>query len=306
MKQWFKRLSGAVLAVVVVLAISAPTPQTFAAQSDQSALLSPADKILNIAHRGASGHAPEHTLAAYEKAVQMKADYIEIDLQMTKDGVLVAMHDETLDRTTNGTGYVKDHTLAEIKRLDAGSWFNRKHPDKANPTYVGLQVPTLEEILQTFGPEGHYYIETKEPGLYPGMEEELLRILAKYKLTGQDGRPPDVIIQSFSPHSLQKIHRLNPAIPLIQLMWYDPATPGKATITDAELNRIKQYAVGVGPNYRKIDQAYVVKVRRHGLLIHPYTVDDAKDMKRLLDWGVTGLFTGYPDVLRDVLKSGKV
>jgi len=86
------------------------------------------NKTLNVAHRGASGYAPEHTLLSYELGESMKGDYIEIDLQMTKDGELIAMHDETLDRTTNGTGLVKDYTLEEIKQLDAGSWFNEKYP----------------------------------------------------------------------------------------------------------------------------------------------------------------------------------
>ncbi len=106
------------------------------------------NKILNVAHRGASGNAPEHTLLAYKLGQQMKGDYIEIDLQMTKDGELIAMHDETLERTTNGTGHVKDFTLAEIKQLDAGSWFNEKYPEYAKPEYFGLKVPTFRKSLK--------------------------------------------------------------------------------------------------------------------------------------------------------------
>jgi glycerophosphoryl diester phosphodiesterase len=262
----------------------------------------PTTNILNIAHRGASGHAPEHTLAAYELARKMEADYIEIDLQMTKDGVLVALHDETLDRTTNGTGLVKDHTLQEIKQLDAGTWFNEKYPEKANPSYSGLAVPTLEEVVQKFGTSVNYYIETKEPSFYPGMEEELLRILDKYNLSEKNGRLPRVVIQSFSPDSLKKIHALDPNIPLVQLLWYEPGIPGAARITGDQLTEIKKYAIGIGVNYQKIDPAYVKKVREHGLLIHPYTVNNPVDMRMLLDWGVTGLFTDYPNVFREVLK----
>lgn len=106
--------------------------------------------MLDIAHRGASGYAPEHTLTSYKMGDRMHGDYIEIDLQMTKDGKLIAMHDETVDRTTDGTGKVKDFTLEQIKQLDAGSWFNEKYPQYANPRYEGLQVPTLEEIFKTF------------------------------------------------------------------------------------------------------------------------------------------------------------
>lgn len=89
---------------------------------------------------------------------KMHGDYNEIDLQMTKDGKLIALHDEKVDRTTNGTGLVKDYTLEQIKQLDAGSWFNEKYPQYANPEYSGLKVPTLEEVFQKFGKNEKYYI----------------------------------------------------------------------------------------------------------------------------------------------------
>ncbi|MRG27955.1 glycerophosphodiester phosphodiesterase [Laceyella tengchongensis] len=256
--------------------------------------------ILNIAHRGASGYAPEHTIPAYALGQKMKGDYIEIDLQMTKDGHLIAMHDETVDRTTNGTGRVKDMTLAEIKKLDAGSWFNEKYPALANPAYVGLKVSTLEEVIHRFGRNARYYIETKAPEVYPGMEEELLRVLKRTGLINGRGRTNKVIIQSFSQESLLKVHQLNPRIPLVQLLWYE--TAGTAQITDEEIKNIKRYAVGVGPNYDKIDQAYVSKVRQAGLEIHPYTVNEPSEMKKLIRWGVTGMFTNYPDRLHRVLR----
>ena len=211
------------------------------------------------------------------------------------------MPSETLDRTTNGTGLVKDHTLKEIKQLDAGSWFNEKYPELAKKEYVGLKVPTLEEVIQTFGKNARYYIETKSPEVYPQMEEKLLNTLNKYKLTGPNVHSNKVIIQSFSPESLNIIHQLNPAIPLVQLLWYD----GPASITDDELKAYKTYSVGLGMNFDQIDQAYVQKVRKAGLLIHPYTVNEKEDMRRLLDWGVTGMFTNFPDRLQQVLQENK-
>ncbi|PTX55268.1 glycerophosphoryl diester phosphodiesterase [Melghirimyces profundicolus] len=255
--------------------------------------------VLNVAHRGASAYAPEHTLPSYELGEQMKGDYIEIDLQMTQDGHLIAMHDETLDRTTDGTGRVNDHTLAEIKELDAGSWFNEAHPEYAKPEYVGLKVPTLEEVLDHLGPNKKYYIETKAPEVYPGMEEKLLATLERHGLlTDKALAKRHVLIQSFSRESLLKIHDMNPDIPLVQLLWYD--TP--AVIEDAELDHIETYAVGVGPNYKMIDREYVQNVRDHGLDLHPYTVNKKADMKKLIDWGVTGMFTNHPDRLHEVLK----
>lgn len=105
-------------------------PQASAA-INQEDLPSPPSKILNISHRGASGHAPEHTISAYQLGEEMKGDYIEIDLQMTRDGTLIALHDTTVNRTTNGEGAVRDLTIEQIKELDAGSWFNERYPDLA-------------------------------------------------------------------------------------------------------------------------------------------------------------------------------
>ncbi|ANU24873.1 glycerophosphodiester phosphodiesterase [Planococcus donghaensis] len=257
------------------------------------------NRFLNIAHRGASGHAPEHTMFAYQLGKEMHGDYIEVDLQMTKDGVLIAMHDEKVDRTTNGSGYVKDMTLADIKKLDAGSWFNAAYPEKSQSQYEGVKVPTLEEVIETFGKNSRYYIETKAPEVYPGMEKELVRVLKKHKLNGQNTQSSKVIVQSFSQESLLEMNSLAPEIPLVQLISYSKP----ALISDAELTIIKEYAIGVGMNHKRIDRAYVEQVRHHGLLIHPYTVNKRADMERLMEWGVTGMFTNYPDVLEAVLKN---
>ncbi|WP_370314282.1 glycerophosphodiester phosphodiesterase [Guptibacillus hwajinpoensis] len=292
-----RRIKMAALSMSIFLFASMlPTGTASAVEKDKSPGMN-SNKLLNVAHRGASGHAPEHTLASYKLGDEMKGDYIEIDLQMTKDGKLIAMHDESVDRTTNGTGLVKDYTLEQLKELDAGSWFNEKYPEKANPAYEGLQVPTLEQVLQTFGKDARYYIETKSPEVYPGMEEELLRILNKYNLTGVNERSSKVLIQSFSQESLLKMHKLNPNLPLIQLISYKEP----ATISEGELQELTEYAVGVGMSASKIDETYVQKVRSAGLLIHPYTVNEKEQMTRLLDWGVTGMFTNYPDLLSDVL-----
>jgi len=259
------------------------------------------DKAVTIAHRGLSAYAPEHTMASYQLAKNLNADYLEIDLQMTKDGKLIAMHDTTVNRTTDGKGQVKDLTLKEIKQLDAGSWFNQKNPDRAKAKYEGLEVPTLEEIFKKFGKNANYYIETKSPSLYPEMENELVRLIEKYKLADSKNHPNRVVIQSFSKESLLNIHELNPELPLVQLISYK----NPAVATDAEIAELKSYAVGAGMNYRMIDEAYVKKMRDAGLWVHPYTVNDPADMQKLLDWGVNGMFTDYADVLKKVLKQQK-
>ncbi|MGH0429797.1 glycerophosphodiester phosphodiesterase [Bacillus hominis] len=246
--------------------------------------------IKNIAHRGASAYAPEHTIAAYKLGQQLKGDYIEIDLQMTKDGHLIAMHDETLNRTTNGTGLVKEHSLVDIKQLNAGSFFNKKHPNLAKKEFEDATVPTLEEIIKTFGQNANYYIETKSPDEYPGMEEKLLEIINHYQINNK------VIIQSFSEESLRKIHNLNANIPLVQLLSYKKAVQ----LTGSEIEKYKTYCIGLGMNYKYIDEAYVKTIQKFGLEVHPFTVDNEKDMKKLLIWGVDGMFTNYPDRLHSI------
>ncbi|MBO1582431.1 glycerophosphodiester phosphodiesterase [Bacillus sp. XF8] len=277
------------------------------------------NKFFNIAHRGASGHAPEHTFASYDLVKKMKADYLELDIQLTKDGQLIAMHDTSVDRTTNGTGEVRDKTLSEIKSLDAGSWFNEAYPEKAKQEYVGQKVPTLEEIFQKYGRSMKYYIETKSPDVYPGMEEKLLGLLEKYNLVGQNMSSSRVMIQSFSQESLKKIHSMNQNIPLVQLLWYYPnenneiiewsgVTHAPKSVTNQDFQTIKEYAIGIGPNLRNdngeliINEPYMKKARENGLLIHPYTINEKEDMRLLIGWGATGMFTNYPDRLHSVLK----
>ncbi len=162
---------------------------------------------MNVGHRGASGYVREHTIPAYDLALEQGADYIGIDLQMTKDGVLVALHDDTLDRTAVAppgvperffTGPVIKRTLEQIKMCDVGSWFNEAYPQYADPEYVGLQIPTLEEIFQRYGTSVNYYIETKNPEAAPGMEEDLLRLMDEYGLIEPAAGSWQVLIQSFT------------------------------------------------------------------------------------------------------------
>lgn len=253
------------------------------------------DRNVAIAHRGASGYAPEHTFFAYDKAKNdLHADYIELDLQMTKDGNLIAMHDETVDRTTGGKyhGPVKNYTTAQLKKMDVGSWFNQKNPQYANPKYAGAKIPTLDEILKRYGSNTNYYIETKSPNVYPGMEEKLLKTLSQHGMTTPDKlRNGQVVIQSFSQESLLKMKKLNPNMPLIQLT----DALQLPQYTDADLNYIASYARGVGPEYHDATPAQVERLHQHGLLVHPYTANNQLAMKNLINANVDGAFSNYID-----------
>ncbi len=257
--------------------------------------------VLNIGHRGASGYAPEHTIASYDLALALGADYIEQDLQLTSDGVLVCLHDTTLDRTARGaaencTGLVSDKTLAQIKTCDVGSWFNDANPSLARPEYVGLQIPTLEEVFQRYQRRANYYIETKAPETADHMEERLLALMDQYRLR-RTARRWQVLIQSFSAASLQKVHALDPSLPLIQLVVAFGASP----VLEQSLDAIAAYAVGVGPNLLFTNAALMAAARARCLDVHPYTVNQPADMTALIAAGANGMFTNVPDTLDGVL-----
>lgn len=232
-----------------------------------------------IAHRGASGYAPEHTYPAYNKVIEMGADYLEIDLRMTKDGKLVSMHDSTVDRTTNGHGEVKDLTLAEIKTFDAGKWFNQK--------YSSEKVLTLEEILSKYKDKVKYYIETRPVGKQLKMEKQLVDLLHQYDLV----RKKKVIVQSFSEASLKKVHKLDKNIPLTQLI-------KNQKVTNEDIKKWKQYATYIGLDANLIDQDLLKKLYLHGLKVHVFFLETAKEKReqvRVIKLGVDGIFTNYPD-----------
>ena len=263
----------------------------------------PADEqVLNIGHRGASGLAPEHTFPAYDLALKQGADYIEQDLQQTSDGTLVVIHDAMLDRTARGpaancTGLVSEKTLEQLKTCDVGSWFNDAFPDRAREEYVGLEIPTLEEVLRRYRHRTNYYIETKNPDDADRMEERLVALLDEYNLLRPAADRWQVLVQSFSPLSLERLHALEPGLPLIQLFF---GSETSETI-QARLDTLADSVVGIGPSKTDVDAALVEAAHERCLDIHPYTVNESAEMRDLIDLGVDGMFTNFPARLDDVL-----
>ncbi len=276
-------------------------------------------KIL-VAHRGASAYAPEHTLESYQLALKQGADFVEQDLQITRDGVLVCLHDLTLERTTNvkqifstrfreelvnGTParrwYVSDFSLREIKRLDAGSWFDVK--------FKGAQVPTFQEAIDLVRGKAGLYPETKTPEVYGqsgfDMERLVLDVLGKNRLDKRSaaGHTP-VIIQSFSPESLRKLSRtLKTKLPLVLLVSDEAPT---SWLTAVGLAKAKQFASGIGPAKALVDKSLVTQAHALGLSVTPYTfrASNAGRFKTvreemsyyLYTLGVDALFTDNPDL----------
>ena len=316
----------------------------------------PHPKPILIAHRGASAYAPEHTKASYELAIKQGADYVEQDLQMTKDGVLICSHDAELSRTTNieeifpdravvrnadAKGpkkgwYAADFTLAEIKRLDAGSWFNQANPFAAQKEYAGLAVPTLEEAISIIGKRARLYIEMKYVPFYESMGKDMVvalaRVLKSHRLepaalaANNADMLPSVFIQSFSKASLLKLKQLVPTYPRIQLLpMEDPGREKEtAQVTEQLAREVAAYAQGAGPAKEMLRTVNdVITFHQAGLKIHPFTFrgsttasarrplaeietngkslrDNLLDeMRRYQQMGIDGGFTDYPDLWKE-------
>ena len=233
-----------------------------------------------IAHRGASGHAPENTLAAFERAVQLGAGFIETDLHLTRDAQFVAIHDATLERTTNGRGAVRDFTLRELRRLDAGKWFDRD--------YMGQRIPTLDEILE-FARKNDviFYLEVKYDAAW-GMHHSLMAALQKVENAAR------TIVISFDQTTLAALRRVDASI----MMGLLADESGKDYVKDA----LELGARQLCPQASLVTQELVERAHGADLQVATWTVDDAKEMRRLIAAGVDGIMTNFPDRLRAVIE----
>ena len=311
---------------------------------------------LLIAHRGASGYAPEHTAAAYELAIEQGADFVEQDLQVTKDGVLICIHDPDLARTTDvatvfpehatvrdpeETGapkrgwYTIDFTLAEIKRLDAGSWFNRANPFAADESFAGLRIPTMEETIKLVGRRAGLYIELKHFTFYKSLGyDTAAKLAALLKAHGfaRGEQSKRIFIQSFHKDALLRMRELAPDYSRVQLLPMEDSgrKSDSAKVTTALASEIAAYAKGVGPSKNMLAGAEdIATFHKAGLLVHPYTfrgttsanvrrpLDEVQsngstvkqnivaDIARFIGYGIDGGFTDYPELWkRAVSRSG--
>jgi len=237
--------------------------------------------ILNIAHRGASGHAPENTLASFQKAVKMKAHMIELDVHQSLDKELVVIHDRSLKRTTGHKGTVGRVPLKKLKTLDAGSWFHAR--------YQGEKIPTLQEVFELIDNRARLNIEIKK-GLraYPDLEKKLLDCLDGYP----QNEPP--LLSCFDESVLQKLRRLDPCIPIGYL--FEKGKPDQV-ISKA----LKLGAVSVHGPARSVSGELIAKAHSEGLKVYVYTVDEQEQMRHWIGLGVDGIFTNYPDRLAALL-----
>lgn len=259
-------------------------------------------KVLVIAHRGASGHAPENTMAAIRKAVEMKSDLVEIDIHLSKDGEIVVFHDLTLDRTTNGFGSISETNWSNIALLDAGSWFSDEFRNERVPRLIDV-LKYFKEIREQNGLKTQLLIEIKngESGItYEGLVKSTIDLLMKY----DDVKNPWCIIQAFNTDYLTetknylKHEGLEYAPPLHKLMYTD-FSPLPIYI-DFKLRlgypNFEAFAA-VNPNYRSLTKYKVGTRHKSGEKVFTYTVNDEQEMKRLIAMRVDGIITNYPDRL---------
>jgi len=235
-----------------------------------------ATRPLVIAHRGASADAPENTIAAFELALEQGADGIELDVHLSADEHPVVIHDFTLERTTDGAGPVSEHTVRELKRLDAGGWRDRR--------FRGQRVQTLQEVLERFRDRARFWVELKGgSALYPGIEERVVSLLEIYDVVDR------ALVQSFDHEAIGRIRATSPEIRVGALVAQAPL--------DAGLFR-PGAANAICPGAHLLTENMLAEIRGADLECYVWTVNEPAQMDRLVGWGVNGIITDRPGVLR--------
>ena len=231
-----------------------------------------------FAHRGASAHAPENTIAAFELALTQQADAIELDVKLSSDGYVVVHHDPTLDRTTNGKGKLKDVTLAGLKKLDAGSFFSEK--------FMGEPIPTLDEVFEAVGKRTFINVElTNYKTPHDQLVETVCMLIKKHKMQ------KNVIFSSFLASNLSKARSYLPEVPrgLLALNGFLGSWARSFGFAFGKYQALHPYLTDM-------TQQEVARVHRLNRRVHVWTVNAEQDMRRLFGWGVDGIFTDDPQL----------
>ncbi len=241
--------------------------------------------MIRIAHRGASGSAPENTLAAFKKAIEIGTDAVELDLHRTADDEIVAIHDATLDRTTNLHGPVNQATLVDIKRADAGAWFDVE--------FTGEPIPTLTETLECIALKTLPVLEIKEPDI----GEAVIEKIREFELSVQNGGNPinilgRVIIISFHASVLKTVREMEPYISTGWLIGSQDSDASPAQLCE-QLCTLGSRILNV--NHLMITSEFAYQVRRRGITLWCWTVDDIARMRELKRFGVHGITSNYPE-----------
>jgi glycerophosphoryl diester phosphodiesterase len=238
---------------------------------------------LNTAHRGFSSKYPENTMSAFTEALYAGADVIEMDVALTKDKKIAVIHDDTLDRTTNGKGKVSDYTLAEIQKLDAGAKFAER--------FKGEKIPTLNEVFDKLGKKILMNVEIKDPHNPDStIEKQVVDLIHKDKLEDF------TLVQSFNHNSLNKVKKYDPSIKTAVLHW----GPLKDVDPVAETKDVD--GISFNPDAQYVTPEIVDKVHKAGIMIMPYFVDNVKkeNIQKMLDMGVDSVISNNPDIMKKI------
>ncbi len=240
-------------------------------------------KTLNWGHRGAPLAAPENTLPAFKKAVDLGADGIELDVMLTADEQMVVIHDYTVDNTTDGEGFVKEYSFAELRKLDAGGRFGRK--------FAGEKIPTLQEVVDALDPGVFINIEIKSESVSTdGLEKQVVDFIAQNNLYDR------VVVSSFNPISLLRVKLAD-----------DDIDVGLLYAPDLAVYLKKGWFIPIlrpealHPRHDMVDADYMAWARKKGFIVSVWTPDDPKELQRLLDLGVDNIITNRPDLLHKLL-----
>jgi len=234
--------------------------------------------MLIFAHRGARDRAPENTMAAFQAGYDLGAAGIELDVQLSRDGEVVVIHDHTVDRTSNGHGRVADLSLAELKQLDFGAWFS--------PEFAGETIPTLDEVLAWLAPLPLIVnVEIKNtPIAYPGIEEKVAALLRRHL---KDQVASRAAVSSFHHPCLRRLKAIAPEIPTALLFACHPIDPVRLA---AEAG-----AAALHPNWECLDRSWVAKAQAAGLAVRAYTVNSEEAHRLAIAAGVDAIFTDHAD-----------
>lgn len=241
------------------------------------------DNILRIAHRGASGYAPENTMAAFEQAYKMDADMIELDVQLSSDGQVVVIHDAKLNRTSSGKGPVQNMTLNQLQQLDAGSWYSSKfHAEK---------IPRLDDVLKRFGGKIPLLIELKSSKSNPGIEQRTAELLQKYSRNQSFEIKKGVIIQSFDIQSLRNFHEILPEVPLAVL------TSSSSDLKETYLREHALLAQYLSISRSLATETNVRRIHDAGMKVFVWNTNQLLGIPPILHARVNGIITDYPDIV---------
>jgi glycerophosphoryl diester phosphodiesterase len=244
------------------------------------------DDFTIIAHRGASASFPENTLPSFEGAIAMSADMMELDVQLTSDKEVVVFHDDKISRCTDGRGKIADHTLAQLKKLDAGSWFSKD--------FQNTRIPTLAEALSVCKNKIAVNIEIKTEAVskmfFGGIEEKCLKIVEQSGMNGH------VVFSSFDPRAIMHLKQIDNNVTVAVL--FKEKHYGSKLPSDI-IESVGADAFNCSSS--EFNQKWLANVKLNNIPVNIYTVNDAKNMKRFLDMDVSGIFTNKPDILKKVM-----